>query len=406
MANPASMFCSFLSAVGALLLFVALIIYIHGQVNGGTTNQTSNIAIIKAIIKGDNEEIIDCYDIYKQPAFDNLLFQNHTIQMKPSSYPVGMQSSHQGTMNLTQSWLKYGTCPEGTIPITRSRNSYNSSKTMLPHRHVSYNGHVHRRKNQESTNQSDSTNQNECAVISFDCEDFRGAQANINIWKPATQPDEFSASLIWVTAGDGREAVSAGWEVNPKVYGDDEPRLSVYWTADDYKSTGCHDIKCTGFVQIASNISLGARFDPISLYNGTQHDTSFSIFQDQYTGNWWVQWQGVSVGYWPPSLFRQLSKKATGIDFGGLIGNARTQGQHTTTDMGSGHFPSEGNFGISSYFRQVKVVNGDHIIKDPMAGSIYVTNPNCYGLYVDPERLDIFGYSFYYGGPGFSSTCQ
>ncbi|KAI3854494.1 hypothetical protein MKX03_033401, partial [Papaver bracteatum] len=56
---------------------------------------------------------------------------------------------------------------------------------------------------------------------------------------------------------------------------------------------------------------------------------------DQSTGNWWVQYQGIDVGYFPKSLFKLLSTKATRVDFGGQIANTRKQGRHTSTDMGS-----------------------------------------------------------------------
>ncbi|KAI3991859.1 hypothetical protein MKX01_012804 [Papaver californicum] len=320
--------------------------------------------IIKTI-KGDNEEIIDCYDIYKQPAFRNPLFQNHTIQ-----------SSDLGRMNLTQPWHKYGTCPERTIPIIRSRN-ISSLKTMLPHRHFSDNGHVQAWKNDQEVQNP--------------------------VEKPLTEPGELSTSQIWVTSHDAVEAIEAGWQVNPSMYGDNEPRFFVAWTADNYQSTGCYDIDCTGFVQTSSTISLGAGFTA-SVFNGSQCDATFSIFQEQSTGNWWVQLEGVDVGYWPPFLFKQLSTKATTADFGGVISNTGNQGRHTSTDMGSGHLPSEGNLGVSSYFQQVKVIDGNHTPKDPVTAVIYQINPNCYGLYLDHQHLN--GYGFYYGGPGFSCNCQ
>ncbi|KAI3854495.1 hypothetical protein MKX03_033402, partial [Papaver bracteatum] len=42
--------------------------------------------------------------------------------------------------------------------------------------------------------------------------DFRGAQAKINVWKPLTEPGEYSASLISVIADNGAEVISAGWK--------------------------------------------------------------------------------------------------------------------------------------------------------------------------------------------------
>lgn len=72
-------------------------------------------------------------------------------QIRPSSYPEGLLSNKLRTMNLTHTWHKYGTCPEGTVPIKRSINSYNS-KTTLPFKYFVHDGYVHRAKNQETTN--------------------------------------------------------------------------------------------------------------------------------------------------------------------------------------------------------------------------------------------------------------
>ncbi|KAI3836032.1 hypothetical protein MKW92_006224, partial [Papaver armeniacum] len=106
-----------------------------------------------------------------------------------------------------------------------------------------------------------------------------------------------------------------------------------------------------------------------------------------------------------------LSVKATRLDFGGQIANTKKQGHHTSTDMGSGHLPSEGNFGVSSYFQQVTAIDLNHIARAPGRTSQtktvmpYATTPNCYGVHVDDYREEL-GYTFYYGGPGYSSTCQ
>ena len=43
------------------------------------------------------------------------------------------------------------------------------------------------------------------------------------------------------------------------------------------------------------------------------------------------------------------------VQFGGEIVNSRQSGSHTSTQMGSVHFASEG-FGKASYFRNMQVV--------------------------------------------------
>ncbi|KAI3963492.1 hypothetical protein MKW98_022914 [Papaver atlanticum] len=377
------------------LIFTILVLGVlfHELVQGRKISETTNNKAIIKTIKGHIDEIIDCYDIHKQPAFDDDLFHNHTIQMRLSSYPKGM-GSNLGKIKVAHIWHKYGTCPEGSVPIRRSFGKIYHPKptTDLPKYH-------------ELSEQSDDADSNEFAVIRLVGDNFQGAQATINVWKPPTNPGEFSASLIVIASNDYREVIQAGWEINKSLYGDDDPRFFLYWTADGYQSTGCYNNLCPGFVQTSTTVTLGSSFkNTISVFKGVQYEASFSLVRDQSNGNWWVLVQGAEVGYLPPSLFKELSEKATRIEYGGQVLNKRTDGGHTTTQMGSGHFPSEGGFGVSSFFRHVLVVDGSFKAKDPDVVLEFKTNPNCYDLKIDHGSA--YGYSFYYGGPGFSATCQ
>ncbi|KAI3845887.1 hypothetical protein MKW92_011300 [Papaver armeniacum] len=61
------------------LLVLAMLIS-EELAEGRTIPNSVNKAIIKTI-KAENEEIIDCYDIYKQPSLNHPLLHNHTIQV-------------------------------------------------------------------------------------------------------------------------------------------------------------------------------------------------------------------------------------------------------------------------------------------------------------------------------------
>ncbi|KAI3917550.1 hypothetical protein MKW98_021312 [Papaver atlanticum] len=175
-------------------------------------------------------------------------------------------------------------------------------------------------------------------------DNFQGAQAAINLWKPLVeQPQEFSTSQIWISSADGEEAIEAGWEVYKNLYGDDEPKFFLYWTADRFHSTGCYNALCSGFVQTTLKISLGSRVDNISIFNGQQQEASFTMFK-------WT-------------------------------------------------LPAEGGFGISSYFRDVKVLDRNYEAKVVETVLTTTTNADCYGLKID-------GTFFYCGGPGVSGICQ
>ncbi|KAI3903010.1 hypothetical protein MKW92_046791 [Papaver armeniacum] len=381
-------------------LLILTIIINEELVEGRTTIDAVNKAIIKTI-KMENNEIIDCYDIYKQPSLNHPLLHNHKIQVKPNSYPKEMKPNNFGTLQLTQTWHQYGSCPEGTIPIRRKGKNYDPT-VLRKHNHpnLSY----YKTLNASGVDLSD----HEYAVIEVNGH-FLGAQAKINIWKPVTEiPTEMSISQIWVTAGENevKNTVEAGWMVNQHVYGDDQPRFFIYWTKDGYKNSGCFNLLCDGFVQTKIDLRLGGSFTEVSTFNGIQKDAHFSIHKDQIGGQWWVQIQGNPVGYYPSSLFTELSMTSTKIHFGGEITNHKSKGRHTSTQMGSGHFPSEGRLKTSSYFNWVQVVDENNVTKDPENVGKRVPNPDCYGLEIDNDHHNTNGYGFYYGGPGYNDKCQ
>ncbi|CDP09693.1 unnamed protein product [Coffea canephora] len=188
---------------------------------------------------------------------------------------------------------------------------------------------------------------------------YHGAKATINVWQPYVQNRiEFSLSQIWVVGGGGSNTntIEAGWTVDPSVFGDNKPRLFTYWTRDHYGSTGCYNMFCPGFVQTSTKIALGTNISPVSTYHGPQFDISLYIVKDEQFAVWWLQLGNDVVGYWPTSLFTNLADSASTIQWGGEVINLKPNRQHSTTQMGSGHFPEEG-FKGASYFKNLQVVD-------------------------------------------------
>lgn len=75
-------------------------------------------------IKSPDGDIIDCVHMKNHPIYDNPLFKNHTIQMRPSSYPKGWNkeaSKNQNHSMVMQLWTINGKCPKNSIPIIRTR---------------------------------------------------------------------------------------------------------------------------------------------------------------------------------------------------------------------------------------------------------------------------------------------
>ncbi|KAI3967646.1 hypothetical protein MKW92_040379 [Papaver armeniacum] len=340
-----------------------LIIFVNeGLIEGRMTMKAVNKAIIKTIKVG-NVETIDCYDIYRQPSL------NH-----PLLYI-------SGTLELTQTWHKYGSCPEGTIPIRRNGKNYNP--TILRKHHYTRLSPFKTLVTSKSNNTIDNYNLHE----------------------------HMSISQIWVFSGEDKDlnTVEAGWHVYKDMYGDDQTRFFIYWTMDGYLRSGCYNLLCHGFVQTTSNISLGCNFTEVSTFNGDQKDATFSIQKlgrTKVVETGGVQLQGISVGYYPSALFTELSRTSTKVEWGGEIVNLKNKGQHTSTQMGSGHFPSEGGLKTSSYFNWVQVFDENNMVKDPENVRTKAKNPNCCNLKIDDEHYGTNGYGFYYGGPGYNDKCQ
>ncbi|KAK6920012.1 Neprosin [Dillenia turbinata] len=293
--------------------------------------------------------------------------------MKPTSRPRGMRSENS-QVKLDQVWQRTGQeCPQGTIPLKRTTTSNFRKKYRY-------------------------------AVASVVDSTYYGAKAVINVWNPTIDPNGESISQLWVASrsGAGLNSIEAGWMVNPSKYQDTQTRLFQYWTSDGYQSTGCYDHDCPGFVQTRSDFTFGIPLKPVSTYNEQQYDVEIIIHLDKTSKNWWVTLQGIDIGYWPASLFTNLSDSASMVKWGREIKNELINGHHTGTQMGSGHFPSEG-YAKASYFRHVSTVDQSSSFADASLSKM-VTNASCYDLLFGPPNAT-YGSYFYYGGRGFSDKC-
>ncbi|XP_039029550.1 uncharacterized protein LOC120163785 [Hibiscus syriacus] len=158
-------------------------------------------------IHSEDGDIIDCVDIYKQPAFDNPALKNHVIQMRPN---FDFKEEKRSTKNESSKLA-------ATLVALGSR--------------------------------------------------YIGAKGDINVWNPSIGSDGvFTTGQIWVKGGpvDDYESLESGWIVHPVQYGDKRTRFFLYWTTGSTSTTGCFDHNCDGFVQISREIALGAAIEPLS----------------------------------------------------------------------------------------------------------------------------------------------
>ncbi|XP_019059742.1 PREDICTED: uncharacterized protein LOC104804783 [Tarenaya hassleriana] len=355
-------------------------------------------------IKSPDGDIIDCVDMYKQPAFDHPLMKNHTIRSDPTFLSKNRSMNTDGKLQpLTQLWHRNGKCPENTVPIRRTTREdllrWGSIKTYGK-KDPSYG--IYNRRNRLNNGPF----AHEYAVIqSKNVGKYVGADANMNLWKPhVAHAEEFSLAQMWLVANGqsptDMNTIEVGWQAYPRLYGDDNPRLFIFWTSKSYQN-GCYNLQCEGFVQKSGITLVGAALEQVSTYNVQMAYLFVTVRKEPFFGDWWLIINGVSVGYWPRSLFTSMQDHADRVDFGGEIVNAKSGEQHTETTMGSGHFAA-GGFGQACSMDQINVYNEQGQKVMPHITDVRMTNALCYDLFLGTNNL---GPYIYFGGPGRNPTC-
>lgn len=379
---------------------------------------------------------IDCVPLAKQPALRQPGMENHRIQLAPSTLP---QSDGQtlaaapGSARDTQSAvLEAGVsgpgdvdaagnmrrCPEGTVPIVQLKletlkrfETLDEFRKKVPDhlagrlpvdtgKPQSFSGIEPPRNGPTATHQYAHAHQ---------WVDNMGAESIFNVWNPYTElTSEFSLSQMWVVRGSGAslETVEAGWQKYRDLYGDDNSRLFIYFTPDNYGSGGCYNLSCGAFVQTNNTVPIGGKFDLYSVSGGDQREFKLLWYKDGTAGNWWLKYGDIWVGYYPRSRFdaNGLADKAWSIDFGGEIIDNRNLNLHTATDMGSGAYPSAW-FKYAAYQKNILYVNTSNVYSDPSGLTAYRDDAYCYDITLgnDPGN---WGRYFFFGGPGYNSNCM
>ncbi|KAL8262498.1 hypothetical protein R6Q59_023847 [Mikania micrantha] len=393
-----------------------VVVFMVAQIcNGGRSRFPSSIKVHRHLnllnnapvksIKSPDGDTIDCVHIAHQPAFDHPILKNHTIiKTRPSYHPEWIKDENinmNSSKSFTQMWHSNGKCPKGTIPIRRTNKEDMLRASSL--KSYGRNNSV----SQQSTIDSefvDVTKDHEYAIARTDGL-FYGAKATFNIWNPKVQrQDEFSLGQLWITRGSGSDlnTIEAGWQVYPGLYGDSSTRLFIFWTSDGYQRRKCYNLGCPGFIQTSNEIALGGTLSPISQVDGSQYEMTVLIWKDRKGGDWWMKFGETLVGYWPASLFTSLRESASTVEWGGEVVNLKSDGHHTTTDMGSGYFPQQG-FGKASYIRNIQTVDESNTLRTPESLQTYSPENSCYDIVMGMN--DNSGSQFFFGGPGLNPNC-
>ncbi|XP_027083113.1 protein neprosin-like [Coffea arabica] len=371
-------------------------------------------------IQSEDGDVIDCIDIYKQPAFKHPALRNHKIQMTPAYDPTMVTKNENETLEpfrngrekdlhvdaTPQLWQRSGNCPEGTIPIRRMPNNSESKETSVDD-HLRKKPRIIPDPFMESKNTYLLEINRSLAILHAEGFAYYGGKGDIKVWNPSVElDDEYTTSQVALKSGPRKqyEAIESGWAVNPSVYGDRQTRLFTYWTVDGSVKTGCFDATCPGIVQVSKDIALGAAIYPISNPTGLPSQITIFIFKDPNTGNWWVNYgEKVNIGYWPKELFNFLSYHAVTVQWGGEVYSTRVGTHpHTATQMGSGQY-SDWVSGNSGYIKRMRVIESFGALRFPDWVNSYADEFDCYDtFYISESMADP---EFYYGGPGRNYRC-
>jgi len=229
-----------------------------------------------------------------------------------------------------------------------------------------------------------------------------GGNSDINLWSPNVNTGAgqvFSLTQHWYMGGSGSslpgfQTVEAGWQNYPAKYGDERSRLFIYWTADNYNTTGCYNLECSGFVQTNNSVYLGGGFTNYSTSGGAQYEMAIQV--KLYRGNWWIFYGTTAFGYYPTGLYHggQLAQNATQIQYGT---ESYTTGAAWPPE-GSGAWPSSG-WTKAAYQRNLFWINssGGGIWESL---SDWITSPSCYNINGPNGGSGAWTVNFYDGGPG------
>ncbi|XP_014496708.1 uncharacterized protein LOC106758285 [Vigna radiata var. radiata] len=330
-------------------------------------------------------DIVDCFDIYKQPAFNHPLLINHTLQLKPNFENLIEKTSVNNSEIGSMFGLYREKCPEGTVPIQRVKYDFTKGNLLLnSHTLVKDIPGVHIAE----------------LFIPKNYAPLYEVSGINSVYNPMVGKGESSISHIWVENGplESTNKIAAGWHVDPALYGDTKTHFFAAWTSDNFKKTGCYNVRCRGFVQVNKEIFLGDGFSNISTYGGPTYEVLISIIQDPKTKNWWISAANINIGYYPAALFSNLGS-------GSIVGwGGRTQAKvgSLSPPMGTGHFPN-GIKDHACYFRSpmVQDASREFYIPKSIMTRTFSDNSDCYGVYYYKDFGKLYKEGLIqFGGPG------
>ncbi|XP_026397667.1 uncharacterized protein LOC113293134 [Papaver somniferum] len=344
------------------------------------------------------DDIIDCVDIYKQPAFDNPLLKKHKIQMSPDSIP-GLRTNKTISSSSILGVLQKEICPPGTVPIRRTTKEdlMNAKKIIKKTRLI--------HANNTYPNAPPANQQFVYAEEIIEGKQYFGGTAYMSLHDMSIYRDELSTSQIWLLNGPHEQinSIEFGIMHDPLLFGDGRARLFGSWTADGHQTTGCYNIMCPGFVQVNRGITFGYQFHT-GIYGKGVFDIYLMVRRAPLSKDWWLSIGSNAetsepIGYWPNEIFTHLANSASNLRYGGF---ASALYRRSTPPMGNGYLPQLTDFTRTAYMVKMKYVNetGHTVNLDRRSMQIHrSTTTECYNLMLANPLGDL-DITMAFGGPG------
>ncbi|KAG7543632.1 Neprosin [Arabidopsis thaliana x Arabidopsis arenosa] len=343
------------------------------------------------IIKTTHGDTYECVDYYKQPAFDDQTMKNHLLH-----YKMHQISSRKNSRTRKINDKKFGFlwengvgCPIGTIPIQRVTkdkllrlNSYSNKSKPQGSWNFTYNQY------------NVDNEQHHFAVARTkrgEKKSYSGVSMAISVHDPEVRSPQFSSSRMHVQIGD--DFIQVGWIVNPALYTDMQPRSFVYTKAGKNQ---CYNSLCpAGIILVRSDIPFGGIRGPPGVRGSTQivYDT-YGLLKDKANGNWWLEFGGIQIGFWPAKIFQQ--SLANSVEWGGEVYSASLPGPR----MGNGYFPlldPEDDAHVCNITLVDENFKIDKMVKNV---ETFSDNNHSYKVYEDLDSGLPVGHIIYFGGPG------
>uniref|UniRef100_A0ACD5ZJV5 Uncharacterized protein n=1 Tax=Avena sativa TaxID=4498 RepID=A0ACD5ZJV5_AVESA len=229
-----------------------------------------------------------------------------------------------------------------------------------------------------------------------------GTQAKIGIWgSPNQRHLQESGTSILVTSDEllNFSAIEAGFHVYPNLYNDSNVHFFVHWTKDNYKSTGCVNLICKGFVPASGAVLVpGQAVSPTSTYGGEQRYVSLRLNMHPKSGDWLLYRNDnvdkpALLGHFPNDLIPKLSVSAPLVAWCGFTSYPYGE---PGPPMGSGHFPDEDET-KGSTIEYIKIFDKTGYAREPLIindVTPVLDKSDCYRV------SDMYyRFVFFYGGP-------